>query len=708
MFTNPLKSVMYPPFASPFGGDVAAPDVPFSNSLYVASEDATTPWYTSTQFNAFYDAAVDKTFMAQEVFFPPPSKRFAKVRAFDHATGLWGDAWSAGPESQVANDDHGAPSIALNADGRLVCSWGNHDGDFRLSVSLNAHDEKTWGTSVLLTGRYAYPHLVLLPSGTMICLLRKDVPAGGTYPAGAKILVYRPITFVGSVPTVGAEVVVGDLGNDSRWYQGNCYLRPDGYIHQVATRADYNDTVRLNAYYYKIDIAGQRLLSINDTAVAFPVTNTDMTNTFKIYTTAGGNTSNTPAFVFDASGRKHVLTHEGGTADAGGTDAAPQTLKYLIAAAAGTSFVGPTDVGASTQRYNAETIVPMSDGGVRMLWNKDKNNLNIRGGAVQYRDLAAGAAASTFGPEKTLMDHDTVNGRGPLSAVVTPLFADSDIRALWSEIGTTSNDSGAGERRVYAWGDAGMKAKAKPSLILPPALTGDGFWIDLSDLSDIFADVGMTTPPADLAEILRIRDAFGTGNILVGTAGTTPILDKIGGQNCIRFGGASSGSKFMRQAAKVWTTGNGFMCTAIFRHWMNTTSSRTLLSLDAGVGNARVATLANANGKQLRAIGFSGTVSTILASAASEYEYGNDYILQAYTVGSNLHMYVNGNLVQTSAIGGGALNASSVALTLGGTSETTPTGFFTGACFGAVFRTGHQTTQMRDSDLAWARTQLPN
>lgn len=692
------------PSIGPFVDSAGGPGVA---NIRFSEEDATTPWYTSTQYNSFYDSVSNKTFVARECFFVGPSKRFVRVQAFDHATGLWGRSYNVGSQSALNNDDHGAPSIAMNADGRLVCAWGNHDGNYELAVSTNVRDEKTWTAASDMTGNYTYPHLVLLPSGTMICLMRKHfAPGTGGYAAGAKILAYRPITFAGAVATVAAEVTVGDFGNDSRWYQGNAILREDGLIHQVATRAPFDDSVRLDAYYYKIDIANLKLISVGGAEMAFPVTLAWMNANARIYTTAGGNTSNTPAFAFDTDGRRHVLTHEGGTTDGGGSDAAPQTLKYLLAGASDTAFVGPTDVGSSTQRYNSEALCPLPAGKMRMLWNKDKNALNIRGGSTVGKELAAGAAATAFGEEFTLMEHDQT--RLPLSAVVATKDAHADIRALWAEIGADSQDATADERRVYAWGDSGMKSRVKPAYVAPPAFTGDGFWIDLHDTAHVFSDAGGTVPATEGQEILRIKDGKDNANVLVGTGGTAPILRKIGGQLALGFGGASVGSRFARQSAKVWTPNNGFMCTGIFRHWMPSTVSLTLASLDAGVGFARVATLVNTNGRQIRAIAFNGTSSTICASGASEFEYQNDYIVQSFTVGANLHLYVNNALVQTLPITGGLLNASSVALTVGATSASTPTGFFMGACFGLMFRSDDQTEQMRADDYAWALTQLPN
>lgn len=682
-------------------------DVDSGAVMRFSEEDATTPWYPSTQYSAFYDSVSNKTFVARETFAVGSNKRFVRVQTFDHSSGLWGRSYNVGEPSDLNNDDHGAPSIALNADGRIVVAWGNHDGDFELAVSTNVRDEKTWSGAGLLVGRYTYPHLVLLPSGTMICLLRCDfAPGTGGFANGAKTLVYRPITFAGAVATVLTEVQVGNFGNNSRWYQGHAILRPDGFVHQVATRAPYDDSVRLHAYYFKLDIPNLKMISITGTEMAFPVTDAWMTANTRIYTTTGGNTSNTPAFVFDTDGRKHVLTHEGGTTDGGGSDAAPQVLKYLIAGAADTSFVGPTDVGDSTQRYNSEALCPLPGGKMRILWNKDKNDLNIRGGSTVGKELPAGAAATELGEEFTLMEHDQT--RFPLSAVIAPKDAHADIRALWCEIGADSQDATADERRVYAWGDSGMKSRSKPAYVAPPAYTGDGFWIDLHDTAHVFSDVGGTVPATEGQEILRIKDGKDNANVLIGLTGSAPHLRRVGRQWALGFGGSTSGSRYARQAAKVWTPNNGFMCTAIFRHWMNTTTSLTLASLDAGIGQPRVATLVNTNGRQLRSIAFNGTTSTIVAGGASEHIYMQDYIVQSFTVGANIHLYANNVLVQTLPISGGLLNASSVALTIGATSAASPGGFFMGVCFGLIFRSDDQTSQMRADDYAWALTQLPN
>ncbi|CCV07666.1 hypothetical protein MESS2_620010 [Mesorhizobium metallidurans STM 2683] len=93
--------------------------------------------------------------------------------------------------------------------------------------------------------------------------------------------------------------------------------------------------------------------------------------------------------------------------------------------------------------------------------------------------------------------------------------------------------------------------------------------------------------------------------------------------------------------------------------------------------------------------------------AAEDAPYGADLIVQSYTVGTTLYLYVNGVLVASGPISGGAINATAVLMRLGASAAAVPAGFFNGHIFGMVHRVGEQTTDMRDADYAWALSQLP-
>ncbi|TIL36230.1 BNR-4 repeat-containing protein [Mesorhizobium sp.] len=670
---------------------------------YFSNDGHTSAWYTSTQYNSLYDAISNKTFVAYETVFMG-AFRLVRVRAYDHATGTWGRSYNVGANSAVNDDDHGVPGLAMNADGRLVVSWGNHNADFKLAISTNPRDETLWTAAPPLVGAYTYPHLVLLADNSMVCLIRKTYNngQGGFTIDNNGVLVYRVLTFVGTAITVGAEVYVGDLGNDSRWYASTAILGGDGLIHQACSRSNAFDTERLHAYYYKIDIPNQRLVSFGGVNAPFPVTLATMNASFRIYETPAGETSNTPAFCFDAAGRSHVVTHEGHK-DGGGDPYFPMDVKHMIGAAG--VFSAAATIGVTASKYNAEGVAPIAAGGVRVLWSVDGfPELEQRGGDIVYRDLAAGGSSAAFGPQTTLLAQDA--GRGALDSPVTVKDAHSDIRGLFMERAPDALRSSANDQRCYAWGDKGMRPGRVRPFVVPKALTGDGFWIDLSDTASMFSDLGATR--AQIGDnVKQINDKFGTGNILSNAGATAPFLNRVANQHCLKFDAAGNGTRYLTGASKAWAAG-GYMTTAVFRPFSTSAASRNLLSLDEGGGLPRVAVPINYNSEQMRATAYHTTTGTTVSGGATDAKYGQDYIVQSYTIGTTLFLYVNGVLVASSAITGGAINAIAVLMRLGASAGAAPAGFFNGLLTGMIHRVGEQTTQMRDADYAWALAQLPS
>lgn len=685
-----------------------------SSNNFFDSTGGSTAYYGSTQYNSFYDSVGNKTYVAYEEIFPAPLKRFTRIRYYDHALKTWSRSYNVGAESFLANDSHGVPAIALNANGRIVVCWGNHDGPFHIAVSTNVRDITAWtaGADIAAvapgTG-VAYPHLVLLPSNAMILLLRKDfAPGTGGFASGAKVLVHHSLTFAGAVITDGGEVTIGDLGNNSRWYQGDAILLPNGRIGQVCTKADYGDTVRLNIYYYEIDIAGAKLYNYGGGVnTAFPITLAAMDASYKVYTTLNG-TGNTPAFTIDSNGRTHFVQNDGTTSDGGGSNESSQSMVHIVSNGSST-FDAPYTFGTTTQRYNGYDLIPYSDGSVSVFWSKDEfGGTTQRGGSIAHRKLPANSPSSGMLPETIIMRQDL--SRFQMDTPASVLFGTSDIRLFWFERAPNDTDIGNYGKRIYAWGEkSGLIYQKKPGLVVPVGLTGDGFWMDLSDGSLVFNDAGVTKA-AFGDQIIQINDKFGTGNILTGVGGTAPFFDIYGEQRCLKFTGSSAGTRFLSTIAKQWTLGPGFMCTGIFRHWMSVTASLTLIGLDAGATFARVAQPINVNGKEIRGQAFNGTVSTLLTHGAGNDPYNQDYIVQCYTDtgGTNLSLSINGVVVAgPTPITGGAVNTTSVIMRVGATAAATPAQFFMGICMGMVFRSGNQPLTTRDSDYQWALTQLP-
>ncbi|CAH2408028.1 BNR-4 repeat-containing protein [Mesorhizobium ventifaucium] len=665
-------------------------------------------WYAGTQYNSLYDAVSNKTFVAYYTVLMD-AFRLVRVRAYDHTAKTWGRSHNVGLRSYEISDDHGVPGMALNADGRLVVSYGNHNGNFRLSVSTNPRDETSWSQAADLVGAYTYPHLVLLADSSMVCLFRKNYMTGeGGYTSDwNSTLVYRILTFAGTAVTAGAEVEVGGMNTElgSRWYQSAAILGGDGLIHQTASRANHSDTMRLNVYYYKIDIANQQLVSFDGlTSVPFPVTNTDMTDTFKIYTTAEGNTSNTPAFGFDAAGRSHVVTHEG-YSDPGGNPYYPQDIKHMVGSAG--VFSAAVTIGQSDCRYNSEAVVPIADGGICVMWMKNTIGVDQRGGDLVGKNLAAGGASTEFGPEITFMKQDV--DRYALDSCAAVKDGHANLRVIFMEMTQERVTALASDQRCYAWGDRGMVPGRVRPFVKPKALTGDGFWLDLSDTTAVFSDAGVTNAALD-DNVNQINDKFGTGNTLYNVSDTSsPVLARVGNQYCLQFSAGGNGSRYLTGQSKAWAAG-GYMVTAVLRPFRDGTAIGSVLSLDQGSGNPRVAIPIDLNTENVRATTFSLSGPTILTitDGANVVKHGQDHIIQSYTIGAMMYVFVNGVLVASGTNSGGVVNTAAVLMRIGATAAATPAFFYMGLMTGLIHRVGEQTPEMRDADYAWALAQLPS
>lgn len=656
---------------------------------FFSADGSTQSWYAgATQFNAVYDATSDKTFIAFQSFYIPTSKRFCRVIAYNHTTKKFGEAYALDISPIGADDDHDVSSIAINGDGRLVVSWGNHNGNFKLAVSTNARDESSWTIASDLVGAYTYPHLVRLANGSVSVFIRKQVAPGTPYAAGASILVTRNITFSGAAATIGSEVEVGNLGNDSRWYQGHAYMRPDGFIHQVCTRSNYADGYRKNIYYYKIDVANQQLINFDGSVTrSWPVSGADMESYFKVWSSDPSTslTGNIPPLAFDAAGRAHTVAHEGPTTGGGSSSVSDQDIKYLIGESG--VFSAAVNVAVTTQRYNSSQVVPQAGGVMRLYWTEDMRTEKARGGSIRYRDLPSGGAATDFGPAITVMEQSA--SRPSLDGVAVVLDGKSDLRAIWQEIGQTSADTNGKDKRLYAFGDGGFIYKPAPQFVDPPAFTGEGFFINLNDISTIFSDAAGTVP-AVAGDVIRVLNEV-NGNQFTGAAATGMALDFIGNRYCLR-----NYSRYLTGPSKSWTAGSGFACTMLIRHWMESTAANQIVGMDAGSGNTRLASFSS-NGPQLRSIAFRSTTGYTAATGAAAAPYGNTYALQAFTDGDTNKLRVNGVDIASAAMGG-AMNTGSVLARIGASAVASPSEFFKGAIFGIIFRAGPQDGAVLEGD----------
>lgn len=679
------------------GGGVLPGDV---SAEYFMAQGGTQPWYAgSTQYNALtYNG---KTYVAWETYERTSDKRHTQIRAYTHASGTWGRVYTVGPASQVEDDDHGVPAMAVNADGRISIAWGNHDGNFHFATMTNVEDESLWTVIAGgLVGRYTYPHMVLVGT-TMYVLLRVDVQPGAEFAAGAKYLGYRPVTYSGATATIGAEVKIADLGNDSRWYQGNTILT-SGRVAQVCARADYNDTFRRDVYYYEVDFTNARLQNLGGTTSAFPVSRATMDSTFRIRETTAPASLGVPTMWIDGTSRRHVCFGEGET---------DPTIYHMIGS--GGSWGSPgsiaTITGTSTLADGPRITGAASDG-VWLYYPIDSSDTYTRGGSVARRLLASGGGTGDWGAQELVMAPD--GGRWPLGQIGVVFNAHANARVIFTEAAETDADSaGFPGKRGFVLGDSGFLPHTR---ITGTAPTSTFAWYDPSDLSTLWSDTARTTPATVDGLVRAIDDKSGNGRhlILEGSEPGTLRLDD--GVYWIDIGDEFSPTCSYAVTGVVLPTNNAYWVCAAARDYniAGGATTHNIINMDEGSGQDRLFSLGRANASSngegnATLVAFSNTGSGATINGASSTIRGNDdFILGLHVNGTASTGYVNGVQIGTATVGS-VPDTGSNRIRIGANGTLAANSYQIGRFYGAILRADNVDLTTRQADMTFLQSKMP-
>lgn len=695
------KTVLLTQNAVLSGGGGGSPGVPGDVSAdYFAALGGTQPVYAgSTQYHALHYNG--KTYCAWEAYDRTSDKRHTQIRAYTHATGLWGRTYTVGPASQVEDDDHGVPAMCVNADGRISIVWGNHDGNFRLATMTNVEDESLWTLhSTGLEGRYTYPHMTLIGT-TVYVLLRVDVPPGVEFAAGAKYLAYRPITYSGATATVGAEVKICDLGNDSRVYQGNTIL-DSGRIAQVCARADYNDNFRRDVYYYEVDITNARLQSISGATQAFPVSRANMDAAFRVRETTAPASLGVPSLWIDGDGRRHICFGEGET---------EPTIYHMIGTAG--AFGAPVSVAtiANTSTLaDGPRITGAVGDGVWLYYPIDPTAAYTRGGTVARRLLEADGAAGAFGSEEVVMEPDDT--RWPLGQIGVVFNAHADARIFFCEAAETASDDDAfPAKRLFLFGDDGFISNQRVTGVAP---TSTFAWYDPSDISSLWSDTARTTPAVVDGLVRAIDDKSGNGRHLILEGSEPGTLRQDDGVYWIDIGDEFSPTCSYAVTGIVLPTNNAYWVCAGARDYniAGGATTHNIINMDEGSGLDRLFSLGRANASSngegnATLVAFSNTGSGATVNGASSTIRGNDdFILGLHVNGTAATGYVNGTQIGTATVGS-VPDTGSNRIRIGANGTLAANSYQIGRFYGAILRTDNVDLTTRQSDMTYLQSKMP-
>lgn len=686
------------------GGVVDPPDPPSEFPGDVATDSfqasaSTQPWYAgSTQYHAAHYNG--RTYFVWENYDRANDKRYTSCRAYTHATQTWGRVWAVGRNTEPEDDDHGVPAICFNADGRGCVIYGNHDGNQRLAVMTNPEDETNWTTiDEAFVGEYTYPHPILIGT-TIYVLFREDHPAGVEFPAGAKVLIYRPVTFSGATATVGAAVRIGDLGDNSRWYQGNHLLVSGNRIAQCCARADYNDTQRRNTYYYEIDITNARLQAFDGTTSPFPVVGATMDSTFKVHD-SGAFDQGAASHVVDSLGRTHLVFTKG-------TATHPNVFHMIGSSGSFTTPVAIAEVTNGSDLADLPRLIHESGNTLGVYYNRDPSNLWGRGGNVYRKTLPEGGSSGSWSDETTILVADGT--RHALGQVGNIFNAHADARIVFTEVAQAPGDENCfPSKRQFVIGDSGFIPQTQP-IGVAPIISGPGVWLDPSDITSLWSDLTRTTPAVVDGPVRVIDDKSGNGYHLSLEGSEPGVLRFDDGVYWIDFGDEFSPTTSYSNAAVAVVVNNAYWACLGYRDHETTAGATIPMCLDDD-GSNRVfqfikdSTTGGSVTNVLRVTGF-GSPSANLSTGVGVVRNNDDIVQGIHVTGPTCTAYWNGNqFSQLSATTNPASGATR--LRIGANTSQSSTSWLEGRFYGAIIRSGDIPLATRQQDMQYLRSRMP-
>jgi hypothetical protein len=344
----------------------------------------------------------------------------------------------------MVDDDHGVPSLCMDHQGYVHIFGGSHNDTPCLTAhTTTARDPTAWSsTTNLFTGTYSHPSLV----GSALYVFGRDGSADN------KLLLRKTTALNNGVPTYSSNVVIGDFGANTRWYQGQGFVSGTD-IHMLATRADAADSKRQDVYYVIYNTLDGSIRnfdgSVTVASASQPVLLATMNASFRIVDQTTGATDGTIPQMISISGNPHIAYMDG-------TQGGGYSLIHI--AWNGSAWTAPLTVGAFDtsnvlHRYDGLCITPSATAGdVDFFWAAAATPAFTRGGKIVKRTRAA---AGTLNSQSDVKTPDRAYALDAPTPVLNGL---AGCRAMFGEISDTS----ANERqlRIYAAGDSGLLKRA--------------------------------------------------------------------------------------------------------------------------------------------------------------------------------------------------------------------------------------------------------
>lgn len=218
------------------------------------------------------------------------------ITYYDHTTGLWGDSVQAGT-NPLGNDDHGCPSILIDAKGYIHIFFGSHQTSMAHVKSDNPEDISSWTKQDVPAICTTYPKPIRVDDDVYLFYRKTEAELDD------QTEVYKKST--DNCATWETEQVIIDFGAHMSIYAGYNEAH-NGLIHMMWCNLDVLQNKRLNIYHAFLNTTNEKMYCMDGTDLGTTINKTEA-DTYCLVEDTGTYEADMCALHLDSDGNPYMV-----------------------------------------------------------------------------------------------------------------------------------------------------------------------------------------------------------------------------------------------------------------------------------------------------------------------------------------------------------------------------------------------------------------
>jgi len=380
---------------------------------------------------AIYDSATQRTYIVWQ----GTSNWLPHIIYYDHTTSLWATEVAVASSNPDAGDGHGAPAMAIDADGYIYVFYGSHSTSQKAVRSTFPNSISSWTALADPDATATYPNLIVY-NGFLYFFYRDGGAFGGPQ-------VWRKSGDQGTTWTAQADMILPD-GLNGQYLGG--WTQEGTKVYWAWTR--FVDGVGLrNIYACYFDLSTETLFGLDGTSLGVAISTTEAENSCKGYSSTEA-TGQPKAHV--KNGNLYMTFNEG--TDAG----ANHNIKVKFVSYVSGAWTIPVELVTVDNGVDRSDFVVNSATDIEALITTSGLNHGCLDDCEYSGDIERWTWDGTTWTQRSTIMSETESGE-PVNFPFAVLNGIPEMKFVFTEFGSDVAGSDAKTRlKIYGWGTNGF------------------------------------------------------------------------------------------------------------------------------------------------------------------------------------------------------------------------------------------------------------